>query len=290
MKGFSESISMEGKTCLISGGSSGVGKAIARGVASLGAGTIIIGKNRERGEAAIAEIKSETGNPQIEFVAADLSSVASTQKASDEILNRHKALHLLANIAGIISLRRDETPEGLERILATNYIGHFALTNRLLPLLKASKPSRIITVAGTAALLAIQKLNFDDPMGKARFNPIFAILRSALAKVMFTFELSRRLEGSGVTANTFDPGLVRSDLISGLPLPLRIPLSLGPLFFPRQCKTGMYLATSPDVEGSTGGYFAGSKRIRFKNRFHDRTDEKRLWEMSEEIVSKADQE
>ena len=278
---------MENRTCLVTGGTSGVGRAIAKALAGKGASVVLFCRNRLRGENAAEEIKRETENSKVDLVIGDLSSVHSVSEAAEEIRSRYPSLHVLSNNAGIVSLRRSETLEGIERVFATNYVGHFVLTNRLLPLLESSAPARIVTVSGTPGLLARVRFDFDDPLAVADYLPIRAALRSALAKVMFTFELARRLEGTGVAANTFAPGLVRSRLTSRLPLALRLPLAIPQLLLPSNCRTGEYLASSPEVRGATGAFFANSRRVSFRQRHHGPEDEARLWELTERIIAQV---
>jgi NAD(P)-dependent dehydrogenase (short-subunit alcohol dehydrogenase family) len=200
------------------------------------------------------------------------------------VRRRHRALHVLSLNAAALTWKRQATPAGHEIIFATNYLGHFLLTNLLLGSLRAGAPSRVIAVSGHPATLRPVRMDFDDLMLEKGFNPLSATARAGLAKALFMFELARRLEGSGVTANTFHPGLVRSRLTRGLPWVLRAPATVVMSLLPRQSRTGIYLATAPEVERITGKIFVRRKAVAFAPPWDAPAAASRLWAESERLV------
>jgi retinol dehydrogenase-14 len=277
---------MKDKTCLITGGTSGVGRSIAMGCATAGASVVITSRDRARGEQAAKAIRESSGNPRVEALQADISSLESVRALVRAFRAGHSALHLLSLNAAALPLARDITQDGYERVFATSYLGHFALATLLEDLLRASAPSRVIAVVGQPSAIAGERLDFDDLMLERGFNPLKATLRAALAKTLFILEFARRLEGSGVTANAFHPGIVRSSLPRSLPWILRIPASVLMRLAGTESATGVYLATSPEIEGVTGRFFVGRRPLEFRSR-HDLTgDAVRLWEASAALVGK----
>jgi NAD(P)-dependent dehydrogenase (short-subunit alcohol dehydrogenase family) len=217
---------MRGRICLVTGGSSGVGLATARGLAGLGATVLLVSRDPGRGERAAEAIRRRTGNPGVRFLACDLSLQREVRRLARELAERHPVLHVLANCAGHLALRRELTEEGLERTLAVDYLSHFLLTLSLLGPLRAGAPSRVLTVAGSPGPLRRLRLRDDFLEPGGRLSGAGSALQAALARVLFSFELARRLRGSGVTANAFHPGLVRTHLDRNLPWPLRLPVRL----------------------------------------------------------------
>jgi NAD(P)-dependent dehydrogenase (short-subunit alcohol dehydrogenase family) len=271
---------MSAKICLVTGGTSGVGKSIAKGLARSGATVILVSRDAARGAAAVEELRADAGHDRIEAMTADLSSMSSVRAFADSFRRRHDALHVLSNNAALLTMRRRVTAEGVEAIFATNYLGHFLLTNLLIDMLKASAPARVLTVSGQPGVIARIRPRFADPASERGWTPLNATAKAALAKALFSLELARRLEGSGVTSNTFHPGLVRSGLASHLPWYLRIPASLILAFFPADSATGCFLAYSPDVEGVTGSFFSGRKAAPFRPPYDAREAAQALWESS----------
>ncbi|MGO9310630.1 MAG: short-chain dehydrogenase, partial [Spirochaetia bacterium] len=192
----------------------------------------------------------------------------------------HSSLHVLSNNAALLSMTRRLSPEGVESIFATNYLGHFLLTNLLADILKAGAPSRILTVSGQPGLIARFPPRFESLGSEGSFSPLRATLRAAIAKVLFTFEIARRLEGTGVTANTFHPGLVRSGLPSQLPWFFRFPMRLASAFFPGESATGRFLALSPEVENVTGRCFSHGRVAAFEPPYDIEAAGRGLWEIS----------
>ena len=200
---------MEYKVVLITGGTSGIGKAAATAFAAMGAEVVVAGRNRERGEAAVGEIRRESGSEKVSLVLADLAVQAEVRELADEFKARYDRLDVLVNNAGLIQSRRTETPEGFELTLAVNHLAPFLLTNLLLDLLKSSAPTRIITVASEARRHA--EIDFDDLQSERRYRafPVYGMTK--LANILFTYELAERLRKTGVVANCVHPGGVNTD-------------------------------------------------------------------------------
>ncbi len=180
---------MRGRVCLVTGGSSGVGRATATGLARLGATVLMVSRDPGRGEQAAAEIRRGTGNPDVEFLVCDLSLQREVRRLVREVEERFGVLHVLANCAGYLSLRRELTEEGIERRLAVDYLAHFLLTRLLLDRLRAGAPSRVITVAGGPSALRRMRFRFE----LLESGGMTSALQAALARALFSFELARRL-------------------------------------------------------------------------------------------------
>ncbi len=277
---------MGGKVVLITGGTSGIGKAAATALAAMGAKIVVTGRNRERGERAVEEIRRESGGDEISLLVADLTVQAEVRRLAEEFEERHDRLDVLLNNAGVVQSKRTETPDGLETTLAVNHLAPFLLTNLLLGLLKRSAPSRIITVASEAQRWG--KLDLDDLQSTRKYRgmPVYGMTK--LANIMFTFELAERLRGTGVTANCVHPGAVNTNFgtnNSGLGT-LLFRVSKPFMRSPEQgADTVIYLASSPDVEGMTGKYLSDRKLITASRQAYDEDLRKRLWEASEELTS-----
>src|SRR3989454_3745122 len=199
---------MTGKVCLITGGNSGIGKATALGLAKLNASVVIVSRDKDKGEATIIEVKSKSGNHNVDAMTADLSSQDSVRELAHDFRGRYKKLHVLINNAGIFLPRRVPTVDGLETTFATNHLGHFLLTNLLLDVLKASAPSRVINITSSAHRGTT--IDFDDLKGEKKYSGYHAYSQSKLANVLFTYQLAKRLEGTGITVNCLHPGVVRT--------------------------------------------------------------------------------
>ncbi len=277
---------LKNKICLISGGNSGVGKAMATGLARSGATVIILCRNKEKAEQTTDEIIYKTKNGNIDYMLADLSVQNSIRQLAETFKSKYADLHVLSNNAGILSMKRKLTADGIESTFAVDYLSHFLLTNLLLDLLKSSRPSRIITVAGGPSILKKTKINFDDIQFENKYNGIKAAVQAALARTIWTYELAKRLSGTSVTANSFHPGLVQSNLTRNIPLIGRPLSKLSRYFLNSECKTGIYLAVSPEVENITGRYFVSKKPIDFLPDDDLHSNAERLWEISESLTSK----
>jgi len=200
---------MAGRTCLVTGATSGIGKATATGLARLGADLVLVARDPAKGQATMAEIGAATGNPRVGLLEADLSSQASVRQLAEEVKRGHDRLHVLVNNAGGYWATRHTTVDRLELTFAVNHLAYFLLTNLLLDLLRASAPARIVNV--TSGAQAIGDVHFDDLQFERRYRGQPAYNQSKLANVLFTYELARRLDGSGVTVNCVHPGVVRTN-------------------------------------------------------------------------------
>ena len=277
---------MADKVVLITGGTRGIGKATAIGLATLGARVGITGRDRARAEQAATDIRAASGNPAVAAFAADLTSQAEVRRLAVAVLDAYPRLDVLVNNVGGFWAHRHPTADGLERTFALNYLAPFLLTNLLLDRLKASAPARVVTVSSSAQ--ALGRIEFDDLQGARHYSGQRAYNQSKLATVMFTNELARRLEGTGVTATSLHPGVVRTNfgaedqarffaVISRVVLPL--------LKTPAQgAQTPIYLASSPDLDGVTGQFFANRKPKTANKVAYDADMRARLWQVSADLV------
>ena len=279
-------IDMQGRVCLVTGGSSGIGKVTARELAGMGATVVMLCRNRTKGEAAQAEIKEASGNAQVDLIVADLSELSQVRRAASEFRQKYTQLHVLINNAGGANPERKATPDGLETTFEANYLAPFLLTQLLLDTLKASAPARIVNVSSAGH--TIGNIDFADLQATRRYGSMKAYSQSKLAQIFFTYELADRLAGSGVTVNALHPGLVISNFNDGLPGFMRV---MGTAFYAlfgisaeKGAQTSLYLATSPEVEGVSGKYFSNCKEIRSSKRSYDQAIRLRLWEVSEELI------
>jgi NAD(P)-dependent dehydrogenase (short-subunit alcohol dehydrogenase family) len=279
--------SLEDRTCLVTGATSGIGLETALGLAREGARVLIVGRDAARGEAARERIMKQSGNDRVELLLADLASLAEIRRLADTVKARCDALHVLVNNAGLMNLRRELTPDGLEATFAVNHLAYFALTHRLLDLLRASAPARVINVASDAHRFG--SLDWDDLQSERRYRglPFVAAMRvygsSKLLNILFTRELARRLEGSGVTANCVHPGAVSTRLgtnngvvgrvVTGLLRPFMLSPAAG-------AETSIYLATSPELAELSGRYFTRKQEASCSRAAQDEAAAQRLWDVS----------
>src|SRR5215211_3743397 len=275
------------KVCLITGATSGIGKATAMGLASMGASVVMVGRDRGRGEAALAEIKEESSNASVDLMLADLSSQEEIRRLADEFKEAYPRVDVLINNAGVIRSERVTTADGLETTFAINHLASFLLTNLLLDLLKANAPSRIINVASGEQRNGT--IDFDDLQGEKGYKTAKAYGQSKLANVLFTYELARRLEGTGVTAHCLHPGAgVRTNFGSGVTGIFGVMVrALRPLMISPEkgVETSIYLASSPEVEGLSGRYFVKKAEARSSDVSYDQRIARRLWEVSAELTN-----
>jgi NAD(P)-dependent dehydrogenase (short-subunit alcohol dehydrogenase family) len=280
---------MTGKTVLITGGTGGIGKATAIGLAALGAHVAITGRDLGRAEAAAADIRDTTGNPDVDAFGADLSSQVEVRRLAAEVLEANPRLDVLINNVGGFWATRHVTADGLEHTFAVNHLAAYLLTNLLLDRLKASTPARVVTVASNAQSLG--RIDFEDLQGERTYSGQTAYNQSKLADVMFTYELARRLAGTGVTATVLHPGVVRTGF--GAEDPSRIFKLLVPLWRPFMktprdgAATSIYLASSPEVAGVTGMYFADSRPRTSNKTSYDEAAAARLWQVNASLVGLA---
>jgi NAD(P)-dependent dehydrogenase (short-subunit alcohol dehydrogenase family) len=272
------------KVFLITGANAGIGRAAAERIAAAGGTVVLVCRDRARCDAARREIVTRTGNTRVETAIADLASQREVRHLADEIRTRFGRLDVLINNAGVITKTRELTEDGLERQFAVNHLAPFLLTRLLLPLLTESAPSRIITVASEAHREG--RIDFDDLQGARSYRALRAYRQSKLANVLFTRELARRLQGTGVTANALHPGVVVSKLLFG---GWKIAKLARPfLKTPEEgAETVVYLALSPDVAGVSGQYFIDCRPAEPSRRAQDPEATRRLWEVSEELTSRS---
>jgi retinol dehydrogenase 14 len=284
-----ETPSMAGKVVLITGGSGGIGKATAIGLAALGARVAITGRDQMRAEAAAVEIRGATGNPDVDAFGADLSSQADVRRLAAEVLDAYPRLDVLVNNVGGSWATRHVTADGLEHTFAVNHLAAFLLTNLLLDRLKASAPARVVTVSSGAQSMG--KIDFEDLQGERAYSEQKAYPQSKLASVMFTYELARRLEGTGVTATVLHPGVVSTRFGSEDPsliFKVLVPFYRPFMKTPQQgAATSIELASSPKVQGITGTYFANGRPQRSNKASYDEGAAARLWQVSAGLVGLA---
>jgi retinol dehydrogenase-14 len=276
---------MDGKVVLITGGTSGIGKAAATALAGMGANVVITGRNEERGKQALQEIRQESGNDGVELILADLAVQDEVRRLSEEFRKRHGRLDALVNNAGLVLSQRTETTDGIETQLAINHLAPFLLTNLLLDLLKESAPSRIVTVSSDGHRWG--KIDLDDLQSRKRYRGMQVYGTTKLANIMFTYELAERLEGTGVTANCMHPGGVNTNFGNNQGGPMSLLFRLFKPFMrtPEQgADTLIYLASSPEVEGMTGKYLVERQVKAASDAAYDETTRKKLWEASEELT------
>ena len=281
---------MKGKTVIVTGGNNGIGLETAVGLSTLGAHVVITARNQAKGEAALADIKDRSGNDSVQLMLADFASLSSIRDFAADFKKNHDRLDVLVNNAGGLNTSRSETQDGFETTFGVNHLGYFLVTNLLLDTLKASTPARVVSVSSRAHVRR-KGMNFDDLNSEQSYGGMGVYGDSKLANVLFTYELARRLEGSSVTANCLHPGVVRSGfgqnnggLISLLfksAYTLMTPLTKSNA---QGAATSIYLASSPEVEGVTGKYFADSKETPSNPASHDKEAAKRLWEISEQMT------
>ncbi len=276
-------LSMEGKICMITGANSGIGKATAIGLAKLNSRIIIICRDKDRGEKAKEEIIIQTGNKNIDLLLCDLSSQEQIRKLVAEFKEKYQNLHMLINNAGIMLKMRTLSVDGFEMNFAVHFLAPFLLTNLLLDVLKKSAPSRVINVASAAHKRA--KIDLDDLQSENKKYRLFSVYGiSKLAEVLFTYELSRRLEGTGVTANTVHPGVVNTNLGRDQS---KFSQWFARKFFksPEEgAQTSIYLASSSEVEGITGKYFVNKQLKESSEESYNEEYAKKLWQTAEEMT------
>lgn len=281
-----ESPKLNRRVCLVTGATSGIGEATARGLACLGATVIVHGRDPRPCESVAEHIRQASANPEIAFVVADLASIAGVRSLSAEIHQRFDRLHVLVNNAGAMYPTRRQTGDGLEATLAVNHLAPFLLTNLLLDLLRASAPSRIINVSSGAHRRAA--LDFGDLQSEAAYEPRSVYARSKLMNVLFTRELARRLEGTGVAVNALGPGIVHTEfgVKDGMGAEQQAIMDRG-ISPDEGAQTSIYLASSPDVGDVRGGYFTDCAPAEIGAFAHDDAAARRLWDLSAELVSRG---
>ena len=283
---------MEGKTCLVTGATDGIGYVAARELAALGAGIIMVGRNLAKTEAAAERITFETRNDKVTYLLADLSSQQEIRRLAGQVRELTPRLDVLLNNAGAIFLSNRTSVNGIEMTFALNHLGYFLLTTLLLDLLKDSAPARIVNVSSSSHYEPRELTLADLPApGKGRNYRAYG--RSKLCNVLFTYELARRLEGSGVTVNALHPGLVRTNIARNnglLGLLGNFFIRLRGISTERGAETLVYLSASPEVEGVTGKFFIDCRAVPSSDLSYDTALAGRLWDLSESLTGQEGSE
>jgi len=280
-------VDMKGRHVLVTGASNGIGKAAAVALGRMGAELSLVCRDRGRGEAALAEIAAASGGRRPTLYLADLGVQAQIRRVADEILASGRPIHVLLNNAGLINLKRELTADGLEATFAVNHLGYFLLTSLLLERIRESAPARIVNVASDAHRFARRGLDFDDLQSERGYAGMTVYGRSKLANILFTRELARRLEGSGVTVNAVHPGAVATGFAQNNGVLSRLVMFLGRAVMrtpEKGAETSVHCCTAPELANVNGRYFANSREAR-PNRFATNdADARRLWELSAKLT------
>lgn len=288
--GMSKMGSMEGKLCMVTGGTSGIGLYTALEIAKLGAVVIIVGRSQTKCENTVRRIQQESGNATVEYSLADLSSQSHIRSVARQFTARYDHLDVLVNNAGSFFLRRRLSVDRIEMTFALNHLAYFLLTLLLLEALEASPSARVINVSSGSHYG--EHLNFSDLQLKRFYNPVQAYGRSKLANILFTYELARRLAGTHITANALTPGMVATDIwkkVNRYLTPLIYPVIQRIAHTPLQgAQTSIYLATSPAAEGVTGNYFVDQMSVETSPASYDLSAARKLWQASLDLVGLED--
>jgi retinol dehydrogenase 12 len=281
---------MSDSVCVITGGTDGIGKAAAHALALQGAKLLIHGRDPEKGLRVVGEIKAQTGNPAIEFAQADFGSLADVRRLATTILDRAPRIDVLINNAGGIFGQRTVSKDGYEMTFAVNHLAPFLLTHLLVDRLKSGGPARIVTTASDAHRRA--RIVFDDLQATSGYSPMRAYGMSKLANVLFTHALAKRLQGTNVTATSVHPGFCRTSFGRDLQVSpiLKGIFRLASLFArsaEKGAETVVYLASSPQVQGASGGYYFDCKLTPPSAAAQDDNAAERLWRLSEQLVGIA---
>jgi NAD(P)-dependent dehydrogenase (short-subunit alcohol dehydrogenase family) len=285
--GSSDKNSIKDRICVVTGATSGIGRATAEALARRGASVLLVCRDRGRGEETCDALRTATGNDRIALQLADLSSQADIRRLAAE-LGQQPQIHLLINNAGVVNLHRTTTVDGIETVFAVNHLAYFLLTNLLLDTLRRSGHARIVNVASDAHKFG--PLDFDDLQNTRRYRAMRVYGQSKLCNLLFTRELARRLAGTDVTVNAVHPGAVATRLGQNNGRWAQVLIkALRPFFrTPAQgAATSIYVATSPDLEGVSGKYFANCREARPSRAAQDDAAAARLWEISERLTRDA---
>ncbi|MFV9506563.1 MAG: SDR family oxidoreductase [Oscillochloridaceae bacterium umkhey_bin13] len=275
---------MIGKICLVTGATSGIGQVTALELARMGATVVLMARSRERGEATQAAIRAQTGNDAVDLILVDLADLAAVRSAAEAFQARYDRLDVLVNNAGLYVDKRTLSADGLELTFAVNHLAPFLLTHLLLDSLRAAAPARVVTVSSGAHMAG--RGRFEDVRAERGYNGFATYAESKLANVLFTYELARRLDNTGITANCLHPGAVRTGFASetggifGSLFSLARPFMLSP---EQGAETSIYLASSAEVEGISGKYFVKRRPQTSSMVSYDRAVQRNLWEVSEQL-------
>jgi NAD(P)-dependent dehydrogenase (short-subunit alcohol dehydrogenase family) len=275
---------MSGKVCMVTGANSGIGRATAEQLAMMGASVVMVCRSRSKGERTLSEIRNKTGG-SVELLLADFASLDSVRRLVEQFTKTHDSLQVLVNNAGLAKVRRTVTGDGFETTFQVNYLSHFLLTRLLLDILKKGAPSRVVNVSSVSHYGGSMPL--DDLQLEKGYGVMKAYSLSKLALVLFTYELSRRLSGTGVTANCLHPGTVATNIWGNAMGPLSFLGKTSKLFLigpDKGAETPVYLASSPDVEGVTGKYFDDKKEKKSSAKSYDEELAAKLWDRSSAMV------
>jgi retinol dehydrogenase 12 len=276
---------VHGKTVVVTGASSGIGAAAAYQLAGMGATVVPVGRNRHRLDVLAHELEAVNPGLDAEPLVADFASLAEVRSLAAQLLDLYPRIDVLVNNAGLVSGRRRLSEDGFELTFAVNHLAPFLLTNLLLERLHASAPARVVTTSSGAHFSAA--LDVEDLNGERHWSTWSAYCNSKLANVLFTRALAHRLKDSEVTANCLHPGVIRTRLGRGTPLPVRIGWRVAGLFFasPRKgAATVVYLASAPEVASTSGGYFVDSRQRNPSAQAQDAALAEQLWERSEQLT------
>jgi len=278
---------MDGKICIVTGATAGIGYYTALEIARMGGSVIIVGRNESKCVETAHSLMEMSGNHSIDYIVTDLSSQAQIRSLADKFYRRFNHLDVLVNNAGGFFMRRKLSVDGLEMTFALNHLAYFLLTHLLLDVLKASANARIVNVSSGSHLH--QHIDFNDLQLTRFYNPMKAYGRSKFANILFTYELTRRLIGTNITANALTPGMVATDMwkignrwLASLISSAMKPFAQSPL---EGAQTSIYLATSPEMDGVTGKYFADQKPINSDPGTYDLVAAQKLWHMSLGLVN-----
>ncbi len=277
---------LQGKVCLVTGATSGVGLETARGLARLGAQVFIHGRDPNKLFATLEDIRCTTGSPNLMPLIADVASQKEVRRLAEEVKSKTSRLDVLVNNAGAVNMVRQLSPEGIELTFASNHLAYYLLTLRLMDLLLASAPARVIIVSSFAHGY-VGREAVDDYMFTENYEGWKAYSRSKLCNLYFTYELARKLEGSGVTVNALHPGFVNTGIgLNNTPeqlsnTPLHRP---GHLTSEEGAQTSLYCAASPDLEGVSGKYFKECRETASSQASYDREAAAKLWNLSASLT------
>ena len=276
---------MTGKVVLVTGGTAGIGEVAARELARQGAKVVIVGRNPQKTAAVAEQIKAQTGNPAVEYLLGDLSLKSEVRRVASEFKQRYDRLDVLLNNAGGFFSQRQVTSEGLEYTFALNHLNYFLLTSSLLEVLQASDRARVVNVSSGAHVMA--KLNFDDLQNEQKYSGWGVYSQSKLMNIYFTYEMARRVN-HGLTVNALHPGFVATNFGLNNRGLMGLGVKLSQKLFARTpekgAETSIYLASSPEVEGVSGKYFADCRAIQSSPVSYQLEPARQLWETSEELI------